>query len=56
MSNKPKIAICWLGGCGGCDEAIVDLNEALLGVADAVDIVLWPVALGQQISSCQGDG
>ena len=45
MSNKPKIAICWLGGCGGCDEAIVDLNEALLGIADAVDIVLWPVAL-----------
>ena len=45
MSNKPKVAICWLGGCGGCDEAIVDLNEALLGVADAVDIVLWPIAL-----------
>jgi F420-non-reducing hydrogenase small subunit len=45
VATKPKIAICWLGGCGGCDEAIVDLNEALLGVADAVDIVLWPVAL-----------
>lgn len=45
MANKPKVAICWLGSCGGCDEAIVDLNEALLSVADAVDIVLWPVAL-----------
>lgn len=45
MAIKPKIAICWLGGCGGCDEAIVDLNEDLLKVADAVDIVLWPVAL-----------
>jgi F420-non-reducing hydrogenase small subunit len=45
VAKKPKVAICWLGGCGGCDEAIVDLNEALLGVADAVDIVLWPVAL-----------
>lgn len=45
MATKPKVAICWLGGCGGCDEAIVDLNEALLGVADAVDIILWPVAL-----------
>ena len=31
--------------CGGCDEAIVDLDEAILMVADAVDIVLWPVAL-----------
>jgi F420-non-reducing hydrogenase small subunit len=42
---KPKVAIYWIGGCGGCDEAIVDLNEAILAVADAVDIVLWPVAL-----------
>ena len=45
MSVKPKVAICWLGGCGGCDETIVDLNEVILGVADAVDFVLWPVAL-----------
>lgn len=45
MTGKPKVAICWLGGCGGCDEAVVDLNEALLTVADAVDIVLWPIAL-----------
>jgi F420-non-reducing hydrogenase small subunit len=45
VATKPKVAICWLGSCGGCDEAVVDLNEALLGVADAVDIVLWPVAL-----------
>jgi len=42
---KPKVAICWLGSCGGCDEAVVDINEVLLRVADAVDIVLWPVAM-----------
>jgi F420-non-reducing hydrogenase small subunit len=35
----------WLGGCGGCDEAIVDLNEDVLKVAGAVEFVLWPVAL-----------
>ncbi|HSR10161.1 MAG TPA: oxidoreductase [Thermodesulfobacteriota bacterium] len=45
MGNKPKVAIYWLMGCGGCDETIVDLNEALLAVADAVDIVLWPIAM-----------
>jgi F420-non-reducing hydrogenase small subunit len=45
MAGKPKAAIMWLGACGGCDEAIVDLNETLLQVADAVDIVLWPIAL-----------
>ncbi|HVN71390.1 MAG TPA: oxidoreductase [Desulfomonilia bacterium] len=45
MSEKPKVAIYWLTACGGCDETIVDLNEAILQVADAVDIVLWPVAM-----------
>ena len=45
MPVKPKVAICWLGGCGGCDEAVVDINEVLLRVADAVDLILWPVAL-----------
>jgi F420-non-reducing hydrogenase small subunit len=45
MAEKPKVAIYWLNACGGCDETIVDLNEAILQVADAVDIVLWPVAM-----------
>jgi F420-non-reducing hydrogenase small subunit len=45
MAQKPKVAIYWLMACGGCDETIVDLNEALLTVADAIDIVLWPVAM-----------
>ena len=42
---KPKVAICWLGSCGGCDEAVVDINEVILGVANAVELILWPVAL-----------
>jgi len=42
---KPKVAFYWCASCGGCEEAVVDLNEDLLTVADAVDIVLWPVAL-----------
>ncbi len=42
---KPKVAFYWCASCGGCEEAVVDLNETLLKVADLVDIVLWPVAL-----------
>jgi len=45
MGDKPKVAICWFGGCGGCDEAVVDLNEDILRIADIVDFALWPVAL-----------
>ena len=42
---KPKVAFYWCASCGGCEETVIDLNEDLLKVADAVDIVLWPVAL-----------
>jgi len=45
MADKPKVAIAWLGSCGGCDEAVVDLNEAILDVTNAVDVIFWPVAL-----------
>jgi len=42
---KPKVAFYWCASCGGCEESSVDLGEALLDVAAAIDIVLWPVAL-----------
>jgi F420-non-reducing hydrogenase small subunit len=48
---KPKVAICWLGSCGGCDEAVVDINEVILGVANAVDLIFWPVALDYKYDS-----
>lgn len=54
MTKKPKIAIYWLGACGGCDEAVVDLNEALLDVAAAVEIVLWPLAMDHKYDSIRG--
>jgi F420-non-reducing hydrogenase small subunit len=42
---KPKVAFYWCASCGGCEETVVDLNEDILKVVEAVDIVLWPVAL-----------
>jgi F420-non-reducing hydrogenase small subunit len=42
---KPKVAFYWCASCGGCEEAVVDLDEKILDVANAVDIVFWPVAL-----------
>ena len=43
--SKPKVAFYWCSSCGGCEEAVVDLNEGVLQVTEAVDIVFWPVAL-----------
>ncbi len=45
MAAKPKIAFYWCASCGGCEEAVVDLAEDILGVVEAVDIVLWPCAM-----------
>jgi len=42
---KPRIGIYWCASCGGCEEAVVDLAEDILGVVEAVDIVLWPCAM-----------
>jgi F420-non-reducing hydrogenase small subunit len=45
MGNRPKIALYWCAGCGGCEESVIDLAEDLLTVAGKADIVFWPVAL-----------
>jgi F420-non-reducing hydrogenase small subunit len=45
MPTKPKIAFYWCASCGGCEEAVVDLAEDILGVVEALDIVLWPCAM-----------
>lgn len=45
MTDKPKIAIYWLGACGGCDSSLLDLGEFLPKLATMAEIVLWPAAL-----------
>ena len=42
---KPKVAMYWLAGCGGCEESILDLGVDLLALTDRVDIVFWPIAM-----------
>ncbi len=51
--SKPKVAFYWCASCGGCEEAVVDLAEDILGVVEAVDIVLWPVALDFKLSDVE---
>jgi F420-non-reducing hydrogenase small subunit len=43
--TKPKVGFYWCASCGGCEEAVVDLAEGILTVAEAVDIVFWPCAM-----------
>ncbi len=43
--TKLKLAVYWAASCGGCDIAIVELNERLLELAKVADIVFWPCAM-----------
>jgi F420-non-reducing hydrogenase small subunit len=43
------VAFYWCASCGGCEEAVVDLAEDILKVVEAVEFVLWPVAMDFKI-------
>ncbi len=45
MADKPKVAFYWAASCGGCDIAVLEIREKILELAEAVDIVFWPVAM-----------
>jgi len=43
--DKLKIAFYWAASCGGCEIAVLDINEKILDVVQLADIVFWPVAM-----------
>jgi F420-non-reducing hydrogenase small subunit len=45
VKEKLKIAFYWAASCGGCEIAVLDINEKILDVVNMADIVFWPVAL-----------
>jgi F420-non-reducing hydrogenase small subunit len=45
MSDKLKLALYWAASCGGCEIAQLQIGEKILKLAEAADIVFWPVAI-----------
>jgi F420-non-reducing hydrogenase small subunit len=43
--EKLKLAFYWAASCGGCEIAVLDINEKILDVVSIADIVFWPVAM-----------
>ena len=43
--QKLKFAFYWAASCGGCEIAVLDIDEKILDVVSLADIVFWPVAL-----------
>jgi F420-non-reducing hydrogenase small subunit len=42
---KPKFAMYWAAGCGGCDIAVLNIHEKILEVDANFDVAFWPVAM-----------
>ena len=41
--DRLRIATVWLGGCSGCHMSFLDLDEWLIDLAAAVDVVYSPI-------------
>lgn len=49
MSDKGKLALYWAASCGGCEIAVLAVNEKILDIANAFDVVFWPVAVDGKV-------
>ena len=44
LQKKIHLATAWLGGCSGCHMSFLDLDERLLDLAEAAELVYSPLA------------
>jgi len=44
-NKKLQLALYWAASCGGCEIAVLDIDEKILDVVAAADILFWPVAM-----------
>jgi len=44
-NGKPKFAMYWAASCGGCEIAVLNINEKILDVDANFEVVFWPVAM-----------
>ena len=42
---KLKVALYWAASCGGCEIAQLQIGDKILKLAEAADIIFWPVAI-----------
>ena len=46
--KKARVATLWLDGCSGCHMSVLDIDEAILIVAQRADIVYGPLVDAQE--------
>jgi F420-non-reducing hydrogenase small subunit len=43
--EKLKFGFYWAASCGGCEIAVLDVDEAILEVLEVAEVLFWPVAM-----------
>ena len=46
--KKARLATCWLDGCSGCHMSLLDIDEAIVGVAQQADVLYGPLVDAQE--------
>ncbi len=53
QNPKPKLALYWAASCGGCEIAVLEIEEKIIDVAEVFDIVFWPVAIDAKVKDVE---
>ena len=46
--TKARLATMWLDGCSGCHMSLLDVDEAILAIAQRADLVYGPLVDAQE--------
>ena len=46
--KRARLATMWLDGCSGCHMSLLDMDEAILGIAHRVEVVYGPLVDAQE--------
>lgn len=52
-NGKPKLALYWAASCGGCEIAVLDIEEKILDVEANFELVFWPMALDYKVKDVE---
>jgi F420-non-reducing hydrogenase small subunit len=54
MSDKPKLGMYWCSGCGGCEVAVLNIQENILIVDEVFDIAFFPCIADFKVKDVKG--
>lgn len=51
--SKPKLALYWAASCGGCEIAVLDIEDKILDVDANFELVFWPCVMDTKYKDIQ---